>query len=78
MNTNWNNKKIAKEINDNGYYIFKNYFNKKSLDNIKNSLLKTLNYIKPDNEKDLQKKYYQIKKYNPSVGNFLADCVFGL
>ena len=27
-------------------------------------MLKTLHYIKKDDETDLQKKYYQIKKYN--------------
>ena len=60
MNEKLNNKKIIKEIKDNGFYILDNYFGNKDLDKIKNSLLKTLHYIKPDKENDLQKKYYQI------------------
>ena len=53
---NWENKKIIKEIKDNGYYIFKNFFDEESLQEIKEFLLKTLHYIKKDNETDLQKK----------------------
>ena len=64
---NWDNKKIIKEIKKNGYYIFKNFFDEESLNEIKSSLLKTLHYIKKDDETDLQKKYYQIKKYNPKL-----------
>ena len=68
---NWDNKKIIKEIKENGYYIFKNFFDEESLNEIKSSLLKTLHYIKKDDETDLQKKYYQIKKYNPKLkGNW--------
>jgi len=67
MKKKWDFKKISKEIKKNGYYIFKNYFNKQELEEIKNSLLDTLNYIKPNKEKDLQKKYYQIKKYNEKL-----------
>ena len=67
MNNIWNNKKIAEEIRNNGYYIIEDYFNKQEIDKIKKSLLDILHYIKPDNEKDLQKKYYQIKKYNPKL-----------
>ena len=71
MNEKLNNKKIIKEIKDNGFYILDNYFGNKDLDKIKNSLLKTLHYIKPDKENDLQKKYYQIKKYNRKLkGNW--------
>ena len=43
---NWDNKKIIKEIKENGYYIFKNFFDEESLNEIKSSLLKTLHYIK--------------------------------
>ena len=68
---NWDNKKIIKEIKENGYYIFKNFFDEDSLKEIKDSLLNTLHYIKKDDETDLQKKYYQIKKYNPKLkGNW--------
>ena len=71
MKDRWDNKKITDEIKNNGYYIFKDYFNEDDLNNIKQSLLNTLHYIKPDDEKDLQKKYYQIKKYNPKLkGNW--------
>ena len=60
----WNYNQAIKEIKENGYYIYENFFSKKDLDEIKNSLLQTLHYIKKDKEKDLQKKYYSIKKYN--------------
>ncbi len=71
MNRNWNNKTIIKNIKDNGYYIFKNFFNEKSLNEIKNSLWETLNYIKKDNEKNLISKYYKIKKFNKKLkGNW--------
>ena len=50
---------------------FLKFFDEESLNEIKSSLLKTLHYIKKDNETDLQKKYYQIKKYNPKLkGNW--------
>ena len=71
MNTNWNTKEVIEEIRNNGYYIIKDFFSKQDLDKIKNSLLQTLHYIKPDDEQDLQKKYYQIKKYNRKLkGNW--------
>ena len=71
MNNIWDNKKIAEEIRNNGYYIFENYFNREEIDIVKKSLLDILHYIKPDEEKDLQKKYYQIKKYNSKLkGNW--------
>jgi len=66
-----NNKKIIKEIKKNGYYILKNFYKNSELESIKKSLLNTLNYIKYSDEKDLQKKYYQIKKYNSKLkGNW--------
>ena len=66
-----NNEWFAKEIIKNGYSLLDNYLNSNDLDKIKKSLLKTLHYIKPDNETDLQKKYYQIKEYNPTLkGNW--------
>jgi len=71
MNNVWNNKKIAEEIRNNGYYIFENYFNSEEINKVKKSLLDILHYIKPDEENDLQKKYYQIKKYNSKLkGNW--------
>ena len=59
-----NIKKHCKEIDENGYTIIKNFFNKSKLTKIKNSLLEMLNYIENSKEKDLQKKYYEIKKIN--------------
>ena len=73
MNNTWDNKKIAEEIRNNGYYIFENYFNSEEIDKIKKSLLDILHYIKPDEEKDLQKKYYQIKKYNSKLKSHWYD-----
>ena len=35
---NWENKNLIKEIKDNGYYIFKNFFDEESLQEIKESL----------------------------------------
>ena len=37
------NQKIINEINKHGYYVIKDFFNKKRLNYIKNSLLKILN-----------------------------------
>jgi len=75
MKTNWNNKTIIEEIKKNGYYIFPNYFSTKDLKKIKSSLLRILHYIKPDSEQDLQKKYYQIKKFNPKLKGHFYDMV---
>ena len=66
-----NYNKIIKEIKINGYYIYKNFYNKKEINQIKKSLLETLNYIKKSKQKNLQKKYYEIKKFNPKLkGNW--------
>ena len=73
MNTNWNTKELIEEIRNNGFCIIKDLFSKQDLDKIKNSLLETLHYIKPDDEQDLQKKYYQIKKYNPKLKSHWYD-----
>ena len=69
----FNYRKIKNEINRNGYYIFKNYFSTQELNQIKQSLINTLHYIKPNDEKDLQKKYYQIKKFNPKLKGHWYD-----
>lgn len=69
----FNYKKISKNLIDNGYYIFENYFHKKELSEIKSSLLETLNYIEKDNIKDLQKKYYKIKKKKPKLKGHWYD-----
>lgn len=71
MTEKLNRKKIIKEIKNNGFYILDNYLSNQDIDKIKKSLLKVLHYIKPDNENNLQKKYYQIKKYNSKLkGNW--------
>ena len=67
----WEKEKIIKEIQENGYYIFENFFTEDALNEIKHSLIQTLHYIKKDNETDLTKKYYTIKKFNPKLkGNW--------
>ena len=67
----WNYNLAIKEIKKNGYYIYKNFFSKSDLKEIKKSLLDTLNYIKKDNEKDLVKKYYKIKNFSKKLkGNW--------
>ena len=64
MNKSWNNKKIIEEVKNNGYYVFKNYFSSQNLKKIKKTLLDTLNYIKPGNEHDLQKKQFIRKSFD--------------
>ena len=61
------NKKILNEINENGFSIIENYFDKPDLKIIEQNLLDTLNYIDFDTEKDLKKKYFKIKKDNPKL-----------
>tara|TARA_B100000686_G_C16715609_1_gene931818 strand:- start:466 stop:1254 length:789 start_codon:yes stop_codon:yes gene_type:complete len=73
MKNNWDNKKIIEEIKENGFYIFEDYFEKNDLNKIKKTLLDTLNYIQPSDETDLQKKYYQIKKYNLKLKSHWYD-----
>ena len=51
------NKDVISEIKDNGYCILENCFTNEDLNEMRSSLLQTLNYIKPDGEQDLQKKY---------------------
>ena len=58
----WNFNKIRNSLEENGYYEFENYLNKKDISLIENALIETLNYIKKSKEKNLQKKYYEIKK----------------
>lgn len=68
---NWNFNLIINNIKKDGYYIFENFFSKKDIAEIKSSLLRTLDYIKKSKEKNLVKKYYEIKKYNKKLkGNW--------
>jgi hypothetical protein len=79
MKKKWNYKLISSKIKKNGYYIFNNYFSHKELNDIKNSLLNTLQYIKQDKERNLQKKYYQIKKFdNKLKGNWYDISAYNL
>ena len=59
----WNYSKISKNLKANGYYEFNSYLSKTEIKKVQNTLLQTLNYIKPSNQKNLQKKYYEIKKF---------------
>ena len=63
----WNYNHIINQIKKDGYFIFENFLDVKEINEIKNSLAETLNYIKPDKEKDLVKKYYKIKKFNKKL-----------
>ena len=75
----WNYKKIEKSLKRDGYYEFKNYLSKDELKRIKNSLLDTLNYIHPSKEKDLQKKYYEVKNFNKKLkGNWYDICKYNI
>ena len=66
-----NYSKVIKEIKLNGFYVYENFYTKKDINEIKKSLLDSLNYIKKTNQKDLQKKYYEIKKFNHKLkGNW--------
>lgn len=67
----WNYKKISEGLNKNGYFEIKNYLTSKDLITIKENLVDSLNYIKPSKEKNLQKKYYEIKRFNKKLkGNW--------
>ncbi len=75
----WNNNKISKSLNDKGYYAFNNYLSKSELKKIQSTLLKTLNYIKPSSQKNLQKKYYEIKNFNNKLkGNWYDICKYNI
>ena len=75
----WNFNKIKKSLQENGYYEFKNYLSKSELEKIKKSLVETLNYIHPSNQKDLQKKYYGGKKKlitsSKEIGTIFANII---
>jgi len=64
-------KDIISEIKKNGYCILDNCYTNRDLDEMKSSLLYSLNYINPDNETDLQKKYYKIRDFDRKLkGNW--------
>ena len=75
----WNYSKISKNLKTNGYYEFNNYLSKIEIKKVQNTLLQTLNYIRPSNQKNLQKKYYEIKKYNNKLkGNWYDICKYNI
>ena len=61
-------EKICRNIRKNGYALLKDIYSEKEIDRVKNSLVRMLNYIKPNSKiKNLQEKYYMsriIKCYN--------------
>ncbi len=62
---------IKKNIDEYGYAIIKDVYKKKELDKLKKRLLDILHYIHPKKINNLNKKYFQIKKYNKKLkGNF--------
>lgn len=75
----WNYSKISKNLKANGYYEFNSYLSKTEIKKVQNTLLQTLNYIKPSNQKSLQKKYYEIKKFNSKLkGNWYDICKYNI
>ena len=75
----WNYNKISKNLKANGYYEFNSYLSKTEIKKVQNTLLQTLNYIKPSNQKSLQKKYYEIKKFNNKLkGNWYDICKYNI
>lgn len=69
-------KMIYKSIKDNGYALLENLYTEEQLDKIKKSLLGMLNYMQPNNKtKNLQEKYYDIKKASRILkGHFYDLC----
>ena len=64
-------KKILREIKQKGYCVIKDVYSKKDINQIKSNLLEILHYIHPKKIKDLNKKYFQIKRFDKKLkGNF--------
>ena len=59
-----NYRQIKKNIDEFGYVIIKNVYKKRDLDNLKKRLLDVLHYIHPKKIDDLNKKYFQVKKFH--------------
>ena len=63
--------KIKKNIDEFGYVIIKDVYKKRDLENLKKRLLEVLHYIHPKKINDLNKKYFQVKKFDKKLkGNF--------
>ena len=65
--------KHCNEIEDKGFTIIKDFFDKNQLNKVKKSLLEMLNYIEFSKENNLQKKYYEIKKNHPQLKSNFYD-----
>ena len=68
-----NKKKVIKEIQNKGYCIVENFISNGELKKIKDSMLEVLKYIHPKKINNLQKKYYQVKKYNKKLKSSFYD-----
>mgnify|MGYP001391275068 FL=1 len=67
----WDYKTIKRDIDKQGYYVFKDYLKTKDLKKIKSTLLETLNYIDGKKDKNLIKKYFTIRDTKPKLkGNW--------
>ncbi len=67
----WDYKTIKRDIDRQGYYVFKDYLKRKDLKKIKSTLLETLNYIDGKKDKNLIKKYFTIRDTKPKLkGNW--------
>ena len=65
--------KHCHEIENNGFTIIKDFFNKNQLNKVKKSLIEMLNYIEFSKENNLQKKYYEIKNKHPQLKSNFYD-----
>ena len=66
----WNYNRIKKSLNTNSYYAFNKYLSKSELKNSK-YIVENFKLYKTQFSKNLQKKYYEIKKYNNKLkGNW--------
>ena len=68
-----NEEKIISDLKNDGYSIINQYLSIRDLENIKATLFNTLDYIKKDNSKDLQEKYYFIKNFNEKLKAHFYD-----
>lgn len=63
--------KIKRSINEFGYAIIKDVYKKRDLENLKKRLLEVLHYIHPKKINNLNRKYFQVKKFDKKLkGNF--------
>lgn len=67
--------KLKKDIDEYGYTIIDDFLDTDSLNDLKNTFIKILNYISKSEETDLQKKYYEIKNLSPVLKSHFYDLV---